>query len=377
MKKKFKGNKTAALLGAIAMVMIAVVSIVGVTFAWFTASPDPRVTGIQASVAGADTLLMSHLNAEGTFRSTVTWGEISGLTSAKHTAALIADKLSPVTPIALANNKLDLAAGTLHETLKFVGGMEFDETLFEEWFDEADSAEILAVLGAAYTVINAEVIEAAQNVELLYSDLAWASSAKAVALTWYKYGSQISNTSGNWYYFPLFFRSLSGDTDIYLELPTNYNGTEFTFVDTEMNNTLGRQLISQSIRFAFVQNAYTVGTYNEPATGFVYKPYPERSDNSQAAGFLGDLAGERGGGNIVPNLYETTLHGAGEQINTSYGERNLLKVGFAPEYDDENPFTTVCIGVYIWVDGNDIYNTSFSADSLFLAQLSFFGIKRG
>jgi len=40
--KKLKGNKTAALLGAIAMVMIAVVSIVGVTFAWFTASPLHR-----------------------------------------------------------------------------------------------------------------------------------------------------------------------------------------------------------------------------------------------------------------------------------------------------------------------------------------------
>jgi hypothetical protein len=378
MKTKKYGSKSTALLGAIAMVMIAVVSIVGVTFAWFTASPDPRVTGINAQVQGAETLLISQVNVDGTFRRTVLWTDITGVTAQAFASRKTAGALTSVTPLANPNGTLNLDPNSLHGLIQFQEGMEFCPNLFEAWWivtDEATRDDILdGTFGDDSTPTTAAVL-AAKEVQVLFSETGWESNP---ALKWYTYEREA--TSGNWIYFPLFFRSLTGITDIYIELPSavgNITG-EGTLVNTMGNSTLARQLIDQSIRMAFIQNALTVPSqdYVQTAMQTVYQPRLSPSTTTGSGAFLGDLLGERGGGHIVPNLYSTKTFADGSTTITGAAGRNLIHIGSAPEFDADDTSTTVAIGVYIWIDGNDIYNTSFAANSDFLAQIQFFGIAR-
>jgi len=370
--KKLKGNKTAALLGAIAMVMIAVVSIVGVTFAWFTASPDPRVMDIRAEVKGADTLLISHNGTDGSFKRTVAWGEITGANG--HASSTVEGELSSVTPKVDFdnNNAFVLTGGVLNFAEE---GMVFSNAFFDKWFtDNEDTRD--AVLGEVFATA-LEARDTARGLNINYALAGWQDNAENKAiLTWYDYAPNLApgNQSGNWFYFPLFFRSLTGTTDIYLELPSAENintGIDGTYVNTEDHNASdARKLVSQSIRFAFVQGTNVT----------VYQPRTANLATANDNFYIGDLLGERGGGNIVPNLYTfVTWEDGVTNIEGSAGRR-LIHIGVADEFDGTTTIsaeeTTAEIGIYIWIDGNDIYNTSFVANSIFEAQIQFFGIRQ-
>ncbi|MCL2630526.1 MAG: hypothetical protein FWD49_03245 [Firmicutes bacterium] len=381
MKKNKFMNKGTALFGAIAMVMIAVVSIVGVTFAWFSASPDPRVTGIRAEVAGAETLQISHLGTDGTFSRILTWTSIS---TNPHAQANLPAKLTSVTP--QANRTTGEVELGLNNRLQFYGdGMEFCPDLFEDWF-VANETTRDTVLGETFATYDL-AIDKAMEMGIIYSGLpsTWANHP---AFNWYKYkGGVLSYATtpgtgdGGWYFFPLFFRA-SSDTDIYIALPTADGGHDNTFADSRENGTIARQIISQSVRFAFVHNGETV----------VYKPQPEivgGTNAGAAANLTGDLLDTRGGGNIVPNIYNahtwasvagtipsTDIVKGGPEVSGA----NLLKIGTTDAFDDSTTAlaeeTTTRIDIYIWVDGNDIYNTNFAANSNFIAQLQFYGIAK-
>jgi hypothetical protein len=366
--KTRKMNKGTALLGAIAMVMIAIVSIVGVTFAWFSASPDPRVTGINAEVAGAETLLISQNGLEGTFRRTVTWAEINGTATTNggpHASRLIPNQLTSVTPRALANG--DLYIESDENNLEFMGGMIFSEALFTTWFN-ANEPTRDDVLGGTFGTA-AAAFDRAKEINVNFNNTNWETSP---ALAWYTYdGSPVST---GWIYFPLFFRSLTGAVDIYLQLPTAVDSTASgTFVNSSGNATVARRLIGQSIRMAFIQNENDIDSMLRQT---VYQPILSPSVNPQAENFLGDLLGDRGGGHIVPNLYNTQKWADGNTTITGGGGLPLIHIGTAPEFVMGSASTTVQIDVYIWVCGNDIYNTTFAANSDFLAQIQFFGIQR-
>jgi len=338
-------KKKSLLFSAAAMVLVSLVAVTGVTFAWFSAARNPSVNQIDAKVTSSGSLLIA-TNYSGTYKPNLTFREI--LDANQHLEDI---SLNAVTPKAGPDKKV-IAAN--EGVVAFASGMEFSDELFKAWY--IDDNNILDPQGLEQDADYIIALEAMrQNPNL------------AVAGQFYDYVDDMPPTL---IAFTLYFRA-SEDMDIYLDLPETenaLNGTYFNSKDRTLGsnntNTVAQQDLQYSLRAGFVSGAPSSnGAIAAGQAMTIYDPYQTH------AALQGDLLGDKGGGNIIEGLYDSI------QYSTSLPRVEgvlRIKIGTCNKATGEYPDVTG-IRIYIWVEGNDLDNTSFVAGGNFAASLRFYG----
>jgi|GEM_PF-2204067 len=457
-KKNSTMKRTSALFGAIAMVMVAVFMIVGVTFAWFTTAADPRVSQISARVTGAGNLMIS-TRRDGSFTQNLEWDRITGVdnTNQRHaqTRTSIDEGLTPVTPIAIdrvsayedagnwysgaiTGHDLDITnvaqpavVAEQSNRLTFAEGMAWNDGLFSNWFNNYFVGTM--VDGTAITAGDFAQVRAVQMLNPYAHDLTGGTlgtiGTRELApgagtdhlLDWgsgrfYSYSALHTPMSGdgsiattitddsNFIFFPLYFRS-TVPMNIYLDL--HHNPSALTeergargdssrtyFRSDNPSNIFPQDLLDLSLRVAFFQHAITGATVinpdaTTPAANLdrltVFRPNTDMTGRftvGAAENFRGNAVDAQGGGHIIHDIYDVETHATAVQHTAIPGSPagRRLPIGRTVPYNTAaaggvatSNYTITRVDVYIWVDGNDLFNTPHVANSIFEANLQFHG----
>jgi len=97
----------------------------------------------------------------------------------------------------------------------------------------------------------------------------------------------------------------------------------------------------------------------------IYDPY------LQKAAIQGDLLGNAGGGHVIEGLYDSPNYYKYSLAPVVEGVKRI-PLGVCDKAEGLEPKVTA-IRIYIWVEGNDLDNTSFVAGGNFVAGLRFYG----
>ena len=107
------------LLSSLVMLIVAAMALASVTYAWFTTSKSATVTNIQFTAKAAEGIQLSATGANGTFRGTLTSGDIAAATAAQGNYFDENGTLIPVSTVgAVSGGQMAIFKGTIDENNK-------------------------------------------------------------------------------------------------------------------------------------------------------------------------------------------------------------------------------------------------------------------
>lgn len=282
---------------------------------------------------------------------------------------------------------------------KIVGeaGYTVGDSVQQIWDDHAGAVVTHTLIDDAADAYGVTVATITQNqwkeYAYYYAPNAYLTVKGVVNTDFLQTDTTSENLSQDYMYIPVYFKSPSDVQDVYLTFPkaNETAETHSRFVSSYGTNTTAQKQLERSLRLGFfvtdaAGNNYDTTTVSTGQEMTIYAPF-----DTIGADIQGDYTGKNQGGIIIPNLYRVDYSYGGNLLTTTNARRTALTALTAKgvkglhlgtinptTYDsvtgDVEKSSIMLVHFFVWIEGNDVDNTSSVAGGTFKTVLTFLGI---